>query len=159
MPLWTVSRRCWERSKSAAALGRRGPVVTGLAVGTSLHLLLTALGVAAGVPSLWKLGFLWDQQWWWVLLPEGVQPWAFGAVRGAAYGALAGWAAAKQGSIRRDSPLAVRLAAPGTVAAMVALVVTCWDTFAGLDFQVMFAALGAAVGRLTSLTWRGGCGG
>jgi hypothetical protein len=151
MPLWTTSRRRLLRSRPALALRRRGAVATGVAVGMLLHLGAAVLGVAAGVPGLWQVGFFWSE--WWSLVPEPAQPWLFAAARGAAYGALAGW------TVQHSRSQRLRLLPVGWDAALVTagaeLLVAIGDIQYGTQYRLIAAALGAAVGRLTTLVMRG----
>lgn len=183
-PVWIAARRRLRRSRPAAVLRQRGPVVTGMVVGVVLHLLTAAVGVAFGLASLWQTGFLWSQQWWWVLMPEPAQPWAFAALRGAAYGALAGVVAALQasrarrqapGALAETSPLSraaiarvpeqvfdaastrfIVLPSPASVTSLAAFLVSSLEPSVGTQHRLIAAALGAAVGRLTALVLRSG---
>jgi hypothetical protein len=147
LPFWIVFRRRLLQSALAVNARRRGALATGMTVGMVLHLLVAAVGVAFGLPPLWQAGFLWSQQWWWALAPEAWQPWLFAAVCGMAYGALAGWVAGKGKRGRGGA---------ATVTALVAFVVAGWEPEVGTEYQLVAAALGAAVGRLTTLMLRGG---
>jgi len=177
LPFWIVTRRWVERSLLAARLRRRGAIATGMAAGIFIHLLAAVVGVIFGVPHLWQSGFLWSQQWWWALVPEAWQPWLFAAARGAAYGALAGGVAAAGKRTRDDrapgrrrgggnrpagpdrlpvspSPRLPVSPSPATVTALVAFAVSAWEPEVGTQYQLVAAALGAAVGRLTTMMLR-----
>jgi hypothetical protein len=127
--------------------------VAGIVVGTVVHLIAAAAGVLLDLPSLWRMGFFWDAQWWWALVPEPAQPWLFAPIRGAAYGALAGLA--YQWTRRRDLPNHLIIPQPALAAALAAFLVTGWDAFAGTQHRLVAAAIGAVVGRLTTRVMRG----
>ncbi len=135
----------------AAELRRRGPVAAGISAGIAVHLAVAAVGVTAEIPVLWQMGFFWSAQDLWILLPEPLQPWAFAAARGAAYGALAGylWRPVNRWGEKRGVG-----AAPATITALAAYLIAGFDPFAGVQHRLVAAALGAAVGRLTSLILR-----
>lgn len=179
LPLWTAAKRWLRQSAAAAALRQRGPLVTGVAVGVALHLAVAAVGVATGISPLWETGLLWSVQWWWMLAPEAVRPWAFAAMRGAVYGLLAGWLASlwaegRHGTSRRlpaaeqtgggvesgardSAPASVRpaIVSPVGLTALAAYVVSGWEPGSelgvGTQFRLVAAAVGAGVGRLTML--------
>jgi hypothetical protein len=161
LPLWTVTLRRLQHSRLAAALRRRGAVATGVAVGIGVNLAAAALGVAFGIPALWQGGLFWSQAELWALLPETWQPWLFAAVRGAAYGALAGLVAPnlrQRSGMTRPGVERSRFfvsPTPATVVACVAFVVTGWDDAHGLQYRLVMAGLAAAGGRLTTLILRG----
>jgi hypothetical protein len=151
VPIWILGRRALLRSRVAAWLRERGPLAAAVAAGVTLHLLVAALAVLADLPVLWRMGFFWDAQWWWALVPESVQPWGFALLRGAAYGALAGWAAGwrRAGGVTTAAELC-----PGSLTALAAYLLSSADGFAGTQHRLVAAALGAGVGRLTSLLLR-----
>jgi hypothetical protein len=111
----------------------------------------SAVGVLFGQSLLWQFGFFWTEQWWWILLPEHMVPWAFAAARGAAYGVLAGLVAASQAA----SPRRTAFPSPATVTALAAYLLTGFDSIAHSQHQLVMAALGAAVGQWTTLVLRG----
>lgn len=170
VPLWTAAKRQLKHSPVANALRRRGPVVTGIAVGVAVHLAVAALGVASGLDPLWQTGLLWSAQWWWALAPESVQPWAFTVMRGSVYGLLAGWLAALWAEGRRQEAVdeAAGAAGPGApegqgallrpavvspmgLTALAAYVISGWEASTLTQDRLVAAAVGAAVGRLTML--------
>jgi hypothetical protein len=174
VPLWTAAKRWLRRSRIAAALRHRGPVVTGVAVGVTVHLAVAALGVATELHPLWQTGLLWSAQWWWALAPESVQPWAFAVMRGADYGLLAGWLAAlwaegqRLGAARetgegdavtaRDPAAAgLRLAvvSPAGLTALAAYAISGWEPGVLTQDRLVAAAVGTVVGRLTLLIVNG----
>jgi hypothetical protein len=130
-------------------------------VGAVVHLAVAAVGVLLDLPSLWRMGFVWAAQWWWALVPEPAQPWLFAPIRGAAYGALAGlayqWTRRRHRSdhLITSSPHPLIIPQPALVTALAAFLLTGWDEFAGTQHQLVAAALGAVVGRLTTLVMRG----
>ena len=161
VPLWTLGRPRLQHSQFAATLRRRGPLMTGVVVGVILSLAIAGLGVASGLPQLWQVGFFWSDQWWWALVPEAAQPWLFAAARGIAYGALAGWVAGsprvqvlKHSNVQalRSFPMVL---SPVVMTAVAAFLVSLGDPQFGTQYSFMAAALGAAVGRLTTLMLRG----
>lgn len=160
LPCWILSRRRLVRSPLAAALRRKGAIVTGVTVGVALHLMSAAVGVAFGLPLLWQAGFLWSQQWWWALVPEPWQPWLFAAARGAAYGALAGRVASSRTREVRGHRFLAPLT-PAKVTALVGFLVSMsevifgWNPEVGLQYSLIAAALAGAVGRLTTLLLQG----
>jgi hypothetical protein len=174
VPLWTAAKRWLRRSRIAAALRHRGPVVTGVAVGVTVHLAVAALGVATGLEALWQTGLLWSAQWWWALAPESVQPWAFAVLRGAVYGLLAGWLAAlwaegrSQGAVMATgeadaatarepaiTALGPPVVSPAGLTALAAYVISGWEPSALTQDRLVGAAVGAVVGRLTLLIVNG----
>jgi hypothetical protein len=161
VPCWVINMRGLRRSRAVAALCRRGPVAAGIVVGVAAQLIVTAVAVAAGIPALWQAGFLWSEQWWWALAPEAVQPWGFALTQGAVYGALAGWVAGWRTGERRPPTLREAstpppdVASAATVTGLVAFVVAGLEPSAGTEQQLVAAALGAIVGRLTINLWRG----
>ena len=151
VPLWIVGRRRLLQSRLAAALRGRGALVAGVAAGIVLHLAVAVIGVQAGLPGLWQVGFFWSD--WWSLVPEPAQPWLFATVNGAAYGALAGGVAGRPPlHAFRAIPVAW---SPAAVTALTALVLSVWDTSFSTQYSLIAGALGAAVGRMTSLMMRG----
>jgi hypothetical protein len=162
LPFWIACRRRLLQSALAANVRRRGALATGVTVGVVLHLLAAAVGVVFGLPLLWQAGFLWSQQWWWALVPEAWQPWLFAAVRGAAYGALAGFLAGPPSGVVKL--LRYRFLPTPTPAIVIALlgfevsiseVVFGWNPEVGLQYSLIVALLAGAVGRLTTLIVRG----
>jgi hypothetical protein len=135
--------------------------VAGIVVGTVVHLIAAAAGVLLDLPSLWRMGFFWDAQWWWALVPEPAHPWLFAPIRGAAYGALAGLA--YQWSRHRDAPHHLITSSPhhlispqpAPATALAAYLLTGWDAFAGTQHRLIAAVIGAVVGRLMTRVMRG----
>jgi hypothetical protein len=179
IPFWILFRRWLVGSRLAAEARQGGAVATGVTVGVIVRLLAAALGVAFRLPPLWQGGFLWPQQWWWALVPESWQPWLFAALVGVVYGALAGLVARTEGWGNRgtgtrgdgatgdgatgapgegtasDSPRPPVPPSAATVTALVAFVMSEWDPENGTQYRLVAAGLGAVIGRLTTLVWRG----
>jgi hypothetical protein len=157
IPCWIVLRRGLSRSGMAAALRRRSSLAAGIGAGIVVHLLVTALAVAAGKPALWEIGLFWPAQWWWALAPESVQPWGFAVLQGVVYGALAGWVAgwragSSRGTARREARSGLDAGvSSASVTGLVAFVVTGWDSPGGMEQRLVAAAGGAVVGRLTTI--------
>jgi hypothetical protein len=157
IPCWIVLSRGLSRSGMAAALRRRSSLAAGIGAGIFVHLLVTALAVAAGIPALWQIGLLWPVQWWWALAPESAQPWGFAVMQGVVYGALAGWVAGwRPGSSQRTARREARTGldagvSSATVTGLVAFVVAGWDSPGGMEQRLVAAAVGAVVGRLTTI--------
>jgi hypothetical protein len=132
-------------------------LAAGIGAGIVVHLLVTALAVAAGIPALWEIGLFWPAQWWWALAPESVQPWGFAVMQGVVYGALAGWVASwrfggSQRTVRREARTGLDAGvSSATVTGLVAFVVAGWDSPGGTEQRLVAVAGGALVGRLTTI--------